>query len=289
MVTQQLGLEGMPRRLFSCTPSKLASFEDCPRRYRYAYRDRPAPPKGAPWAHNSLGAAVHNALRAWWDLPLRRRTQDAAAPLVKAAWIGDGFRDAAQQKAVRDRATGWVAAYLAVLDPLREPIGVERVVATRTDRLALSGRVDRLDDRDGELVVVDYKTGRSRLSLDDARGSRALALYALAVSRTMRRPCRRVELHHLPTGTVHSVVHDEGTLARHLARATAIADDIEQATGGAGGGVPGGPGSTSDEQYPVRTGPHCSWCDFRRHCPPGRAAAPDKEPWAGLAGSDTDG
>ncbi len=52
----------------------------------------------------------------------------------------------------------------------------------------------------GELVVVDYKTGRHVLTVDDARTSLALALYALAAERVMRRPCRRVELHHLPTG-----------------------------------------------------------------------------------------
>ena len=49
-----------------------------------------------------------------------------------------------------------------------------------------------------ELVVVDYKTGRHLLSTDDARSSLALALYALAAGRVLRRPCHRVELHHLP-------------------------------------------------------------------------------------------
>lgn len=43
----------MPERLFVCTPSKLGAYADCPRRYRYSYVDRPAPPKGPPWAHNS--------------------------------------------------------------------------------------------------------------------------------------------------------------------------------------------------------------------------------------------
>ena len=33
------------------------------------YLDRPPPPKGPPWAHNSLGASVHNALAGWWRLP----------------------------------------------------------------------------------------------------------------------------------------------------------------------------------------------------------------------------
>ena len=68
----------MPRRLFSAPPSKLATYADCPRRYRFAYLTRPTPPKGPPWAHNTVGSAVHAALRSWWELPLAKRTPIAA-------------------------------------------------------------------------------------------------------------------------------------------------------------------------------------------------------------------
>jgi putative RecB family exonuclease len=66
---QQLGFEGMPQRLYPCTPTRLSTWLDCPRRYRMTYLDRPAPAKGPPWAHNSLGASVHNALAVRWLLP----------------------------------------------------------------------------------------------------------------------------------------------------------------------------------------------------------------------------
>jgi len=273
---EQLGLAGMPRRLFACTPSRLAAYEDCPRRYRFGYVDRPSPPKGAPWAHNSLGASVHNALRAWFGLPPRRRAPEAVPGLLAGVWVSEGYRDSAQEHATRRRAVEWVESYVAHLDPANEPVGLERVVATRTETLALSGRVDRLDERDGELVVVDYKTGRATLSTDDARGSRALAVYAVAAARTLRRPCRRVELHHLPTGQVHAAEHTEESLARHLRRSADTAADVVDATGKVDAGA------DPDETFPTRTGPHCSWCDWRRHCPAGQAAAPDRVSWAAL-------
>ncbi|WP_322750684.1 MULTISPECIES: PD-(D/E)XK nuclease family protein [unclassified Frankia] len=276
----QLQLDGMPRRLFVCTPSKLSAFADCPRRYRMAYLDRPAPPKGPPWAHNSMGASVHNALRAWWDESLARRTPARAAHLVRLGWLLDGWRDADQSVRWRERAAQMVERYVAGLDPAAEPVAVERQVAARTERLALSGRVDRLDDRDGELVVVDYKTGRRPLTDDDARASQPLALYALAASKTLRRPCWRVELHHVPTGDVLAAEHDEASLGRQLRRAEALADDAERA------GEAFRAGAAPDAAFPPSPGQLCSWCDYRRHCPEGLAAAPDRQPWDAIADGD---
>src|SRR3954465_2026134 len=184
----QLEMSGMPRRLFSATPSKLATFSDCPRRYRFAYVDRPTPPKGPPWAHNTVGSAVHAALRSWWDLPVERRTPAAVRQLLYSAWSQNGFRDAEQSERWRARAAGWLTDYVAGLDPTDEPAGTERPVAATTDRLALSGRVDRIDRRGDELVVVDYKTGRSGCTDDEARGSPARAADAPGVRPPPRRP-----------------------------------------------------------------------------------------------------
>ncbi|MFI0353559.1 RecB family exonuclease [Actinomadura sp. 9N407] len=313
MVAEQLGLEGMPQRLYSCTPSRLNAWLDCPRRYRMTYLDRPSPPKGAPWAHNSVGSSVHNALAAWWRLPEAERSVESAGTLLARGWLTDGFRDAAQSAEWRDRAREMVERYVAHLDPADEPIGVERTVATRTDRIAVSGRIDRLDIRGSELVVVDYKTGRHILTSDDARGSLQLAIYAMAAARVLRRPCHRVELHHLPSGEVAVWEHTDESLQRHLRRAEQIAaeagaaDDAYRnrlkpqppsppAPSKPGSSKPGSskvprprPGDGApvdhapyDEVFPPRPSNLCSYCDFARHCPEGLQAAPRKDPWAAL-------
>ncbi|WP_067178813.1 RecB family exonuclease [Microtetraspora niveoalba] len=229
MEQEQLGFEGMPRRLYACTPSRLNSWLDCRRRYRFTYLDRPAPQKGPPWAHNSVGASVHNALAGWWRQPYERRTPMTAATLLTSGWITEGFRDQEQSLTWRDRAREMVSGYVATLDPADEPVGVERTVATRTSVLAVSGRIDRLDRRGDELVVVDYKTGRRAPGADDARSSLALAVYAVAAARVMHRSCRKVELHHLPTGSVAEWEHDDESLRRHLGRAEQIALEASEA------------------------------------------------------------
>jgi RecB family exonuclease len=244
------------------------------------YLDRPAPAKGPPWAHNTVGAAVHVALARWWGLPGEQRTPEAGAALVRRHWQIDGFADSDQASQWRDQAAVWVAQYLTDEDRRGwtdvEPRGVERTVAARTSLLAISGRADRIDERDGELVIVDYKTGRSRLTSDDARGSTALAMYAVAAERTLHQRCRRVELHHLPTGDVAAFEHTDESLRQHLGRAEQTATDIIAAVDTVSGGADAG------EVFEPNPSAACSWCDFRRLCPEGQAASAPRQPWDGL-------
>ena len=262
------------------------------------YLDRPSPPKGPPWAHNSFGATVHNALAGWWRLPLARRDPAAAGDLVKDGWIAEGYADHGQSDSYLARARAMVERYAATLDPAAEPAGIERVVATKTDLIAVSGRIDRLDDRparqrqaqpgaaDRDLVVVDYKTGRTPPTATDARSSLALALYALAAGRVLRRPCSKVELHHLPTAQVVAWEHTRESLDRQLRRAEDIAGECAEADERFRSFE--GPADRGDAAFPPRPGAWCGWCDFRAHCPEGQLAARAKRPWDGLAEEEPD-
>jgi putative RecB family exonuclease len=238
------------------------------------------PVKGPAWAHNSMGASVHTALRNWYGLPPERRRPEQLPILLKATWVGEGYRDEVQEREVFRQALAWLEGYVAGLDPGDEPVGVERTVGAKTGLLALSGRVDRIDRRGDELVVVDYKTGRSVCTDDEARGSPALAAYVLGVRRTLRRPCSRVELHHLPSGTVAFFEHTDRSLANHVRRAEDIAVDIGVATEAMAAG------QDRDVAFPATPGRQCSWCDFRPSCPTGQAAAPPRETWSFLAEDD---
>ena len=153
-----------------------------------------------------------------------------------------------------------------------EPLGVERVVGARTGVMAFHGRADRIDGPPaaGDRGLQDRPV---RPGAEEARGSAALALYAYAAERVFHRPCRRVELHHLPTGTVAGADHTDESLGRHLRRAEQTAADIQEAGGPAG--------ADPDEQFPARAGPHCGWCDYRRACPAGKDV-PGKDPWAAV-------
>ncbi|WP_019816588.1 RecB family exonuclease [Saccharomonospora saliphila] len=271
------GVEQAP--LLKVTPARLALYDDCPRRYRMTYLDRPSPVRTGPWAHNTLGAVVHNALRELFALPASSRTPARAEALVGRHWRGAGFADAVQSTRYADAARRWVADYVAEHDVSDDPVGVERWVSATVGSdlarpsLIVEGRADRIDARGGALVVVDYKTGRTAPDDADARRSRALALYSMAAARTVRRPCSRVELHHLPTGTVAAAEHTEASLAEHVDKAEETAVTTRDRTDRlAAGGDP-------DALFPARPARRCAWCEWRPSCPQGQEAAPAARPW----------
>jgi hypothetical protein len=107
-----------------------------------------------------------------------------------------------------------------------------------------------------------------------------MALYAAAAWKMFRRRTTRVELHHVPSGTVAAHDHTPESLQRKLAEAESIAADARKAEDDyAQFGVDSG-------LFPARVGPLCQWCDFRAHCPAGRAAGPEKSDWAALGDDD---
>ncbi len=277
----QVGLDLEDERLVRVTPARLGVWHDCPRRYRLTYLDRPPPARGGPQAANTLGAVVHLALRALFERPPAERTGAVAAALVDRYWSSEGFRDDRQAAAYRARARDWVADYVTEMlerdEPDEEPaVGLERWVSVSTGRVVAEGRVDRIDRRGDELVIVDYKTGRHRPTPADAAASPALALYAVATERTLRRTCRQVELHHLPSGEVAGWRHDEASLAAHVRRAEQTAGELAAA------GDALAAGADPDALFPARPAPRCAGCPMRRSCPEGRAVGPEAQAWAML-------
>jgi len=278
-------------RFVKLSPTKANTWLDCPRRFYFTYVDRRR--VAGSWAHFSYGNAVHRALREWFEIDARDRTPALAEKLVIDSWSSDGFRDDDQSRQWRDHAVEMVTAYLDDLPSNLEPVATERTLAFKEDGFVVEGRIDRLDDdlhdpSSNALIVIDYKTGKLVPSEDDVRGSSALAMYAVMVSRALGRPCTEVALHHIPSGEVITWKHTPESLARQVERMGAIATDIRRAED-TWESVEHDE-ETFDEIFPPKPGPLCGFCNFWDVCAAGQAHAARKMPWDGLGelGPDSD-
>ena len=204
---QQPGLFDAPPRLFTCTPSKLGAYEDCPRRYRFTLR-RPAGAAEGP----AVGAQLARRERA-------HRAEELVRPAARAAHAGRAA-DAAEghlgQRGLPGRRSrsgprsagrwaGWRPTSPRPIRPTSRSGSSARSRPARRCSPCPAGSTASTGAAT-ELVIVDYKTGRGELTSDDARGSRALALYAYSAAAHV--PPR------VPPGRAAPPAHRHGRRAR---------------------------------------------------------------------------
>ena len=240
--------------LFELNPSKLQCYLDCPKQYRFRYIDKR--PERRAFGPSALGRSVHKALRDFYAMEPDERTIDNLLRALRRAWDGIGYRSAKEAEDAFSRAEDMLRRYHAGTNPQDVRVVAMESKFSRafsSNGVLVTGRVDRIDNVNGEYVIVDYKTGR--FGSDDIvlNESLPLSLYAIAVSAVMGRDVSRIAVEHLPTGR-------RAETWRSLER---LDHDWTKLTGLVGEMRPGA-------EFPARPGSLCRWCDYLVACPEGR-------------------
>jgi putative RecB family exonuclease len=248
----------VPRTL---SPSKASAFTDCPLAFRYSIIDRlPEPPS----PHAVKGTLVHTALeRLFWEHPAGSRTPEAARAALDRAWDdlqGDaeyvelGLSDEGAAD-FRADAEVLLANYFRIEDPDSvHPIGVELGLEAELGGMVLRGIIDRLDLTDeGELVVVDYKTGRAPSAQFERSRLNGVHTYALLCERVLGRFPSQVKLLYLRDPLAIVATPTEQSVRGHRTRTTAVWSAIERAC--------------EREDFRPRPSGLCKFCHFQELCP----------------------
>ena len=245
----------------SLSPSKVSAFRDCALAFRFsAIEHLPEEPTVA----MVRGTLVHRALeRLFWLHPAGQRTPAAAEAELDRAWQkmqdDPDYRGlhltAEEAQAFVAAAAGLVTNYFALEDPdAVNPIGVELTLEAQVGPLRLRGIIDRLDlTPGGDLVVVDYKTGRAPSPAFEQSKLVGVHIYALLCQEVLGRWPVEVKLLHLKEPTTITAVPSEQTVAGQRRKAVAVWSAIERAC--------------EREDFAPRTSPLCSYCRFQAFCP----------------------
>ncbi len=199
------------------------------------------------------GAILPQAL-----IDLLESEPDAAFALVEdAQWPVDeppAVPPEAQDQLLAD-AAGLLDRYFSIEDPRQiEPTHREQLVEVALDPdLLLRGYVDRMDETDGRLRVVDYKTGRSPGPQWEQQAMFQLRFYALVVHRATGRIPGRLQLLYLGNGEVLTYQPDEDDLDRFERKLRAMWKAITRA-------------ADAGDWRPRSSG-KCKWCSFQQLCP----------------------
>jgi putative RecB family exonuclease len=246
----------------SLSPSRAGDFMTCPLLYRFRVIDRlPEPPSPAA----ARGTLVHAVLERLFDEPAAGRTPQTAQDLLAPQWdrlvseepeLAGLFDDDQERSVWLTEARAMLDRYFTLEDPTRlEPRHREHAVeAVLESGLLLRGYIDRLDVRaDGEIRIVDYKTGSSPKEEFEARALFQMKFYAVVLWLTQQRVPKLLQLMYLGNGEIVRYAPDESDLRATVRKIDALWRAIERAR------------ATGD--WRPRPGRLCAWCAHQAICP----------------------
>lgn len=255
---------------WALSPSRAMDFKTCALLYRFRVIDQlPEPPS----LDAARGTVVHGVLEKLFDLPAAGRTVAAAAALIEPEWRALLEADAELAALVdsgeaecTDGSAGLVAllestrelvdSYFVLEDPRRlEPAEREVLVeASLPSGVRLKGFVDRLDrSPDGQLRVVDYKTGKSPHENFEGKALFQLRFYALALWRSSGVLPRLLRLYYLRNREAIDYSPDERDLVGLERQLEALGEAIKRAR------------ESGDWRH--KPSKLCDWCSFQSLCP----------------------
>jgi RecB family exonuclease len=243
--------------------STLNKLEDCPLAWFLAHEARGDTPATVALG---FGKVVH----ALADLVARGRLAADEESLVREldrVWPALGYDVPWQQNNEREQAKRALHRLVGQLAAERGRVFIdsevtfERQVDTETGPVLLRGRMDRVEaDADGRYVVVDLKTGKSKLSTKELPTDRQLALYQFIVD----------------TGGAPGLPSDAASGGAELWQLRDAGPDlptVQQQPPPAGGHdalvseLGAARGTILAEGFFATPGKGCDRCTFRRSCP----------------------
>ena len=252
------------------SPSRASQFKTCPKQFKFANVDKIKEPTTEVQAK---GTTVHQALEDLFDLKPDERNTEKLHNLFREAWTkvrGNDEHHNLFSSVEEEREWGLdglklLNNYMSIEDPTSfEPLERERWVRGSIEDLNLRGILDRMDrNNKGELVIVDYKSGKAPLAKYKEPRFFALKLYALLIQKELGEMPSELKLIYLKNSTIHTLKVTQDSLDQVKIEVLEIWNNIKKAF------------ETND--FPATKNALCDWCYFKPICPVFNENAPDTE------------
>ena len=252
------------------SPSRASQFKTCPKQFKFANIDKIKEPTTEVQAK---GTTVHQALEDLFDLKPDERNTEKLHNLFREAWTkvrGNDEHHNLFSSVEEEREWGLdglklLNNYMSIEDPTSfEPLERERWVRGSIEDLNLRGILDRMDrNNKGELIIVDYKSGKAPLAKYKEPRFFALKLYALLIQKELGEMPSELKLIYLKNSTIHTLKVTQDSLDQVKIEVLEIWNNIKKAF--------------ETNEFPATKNTLCDWCYYKPICPVFNENAPDTE------------
>ncbi|MHB8262377.1 MAG: RecB family exonuclease [Acidimicrobiales bacterium] len=256
----------LPRSL---SPSKIATFKDCPLSFKFSYVDGLQEPASI---HAVKGTLVHRALESlFWEMPTGERILERAYGFAESE-LAQMSEDDPDLKALelptREMATllqqakALIDGYFRLEDPNAIcSTGTEIALEANIGGTRLRGIIDRLDmDAGGNLTITDYKTGRTPSAGFEKARFNGVNIYALLCEEVIGVRPVKVQLLYLQQPCILSSEPSEQVMHATAKNVSALWTAVEKAC--------------DTGNFLPRPSGLCGWCGFKDFCPAHGGTAP---------------
>ena len=230
--------------------SQINTYQQCPLKYKYHYiLQIPRPPKH----YLSFGQSLHTTLDQFAK-KYKERLQTVQfsdlLDLYVRSWLKEGYEDEKEEKDYWETGKGILFAFLTQIKKQNPRIiDTEKRFKLNFDEFKLAGVIDRIDERKGEWVIIDYKTGKEEkphFMKEDLQ----LPIYSLAAQEIFGKKVRKVGRYYLKTLNEIIIEFSDDELEQSKDNVETIAKQM-----------------FADEEFAPKTSILCNYCDFKDICP----------------------
>jgi len=252
--------------------SQLAAFEKCPLQYKFGFILKVSTRGKAVF---SFGKTMHNTLHDFLKLmnedkkpeqenlfgekPIKKTNKRDKGfvqleKLYEKNWIDEWYADQNQKDDYYKLGKEIIKEFYKKFE--KEPprilkvnnqVALEMPFNLKIGEHTLYGVIDRIDEGKDGVVIIDYKTGRSKDKLD-FEAKEQLLIYQIAAEEVLHLKPKQLAYYYLEDGKLASFLGSEKDIAAQKAK---ITDEIEK---------------IRNSQFDPTPGWQCQYCDFKDIC-----------------------
>ncbi len=226
--------------------SAIETYEQCPLKFRFGRID--GIPQMASKPQLVFGNIIHSVLQRFHE-PDKDLSDERIQRLLKDEWKKGEFDYTVREEKFYEQGQEMLSRYAqSVINNPPNVVAREERFSFDLDDITINGAIDRIDQNDNGIHIIDYKTSKSP---SPAKSNLQLAVYSMFLEQS-----DSISFGGLPaSATLYFLREEEKPVKIHCftpEELQSTSDNIHKVASG-----------IRKNEFEAKTGKHCDWCDYK--------------------------